>query len=334
MKLKVGIIGLGYWGPNYLRNFIRHEQTDVLWGCDLSEATLKKIANIFPQVKLTKDYLDIINDPSVDIVAIATPPKTHYKIALATLKSGKNVLVAKPLATKTSEVQALIKIAEEKGLLLHCDLTYLYTGAINEIKSDLERNIIGQPLYYDSTRTNLGLIQNDINVIWDLAPHDLSIINYCFGFQPQEVYTIGSQHHANSIREEMAHITIKYTNNFIAHIHVSWISPVKLRTILIGGTKKMIFYDDVQPDEKIRIYDKSVTFQTENITTAKPVYRNGNIVIPKLKNEEALFVEINDLVEQINKKKINYKNANLNVEIITLLEACDESLRKNKPVNV
>lgn len=332
MAIKVGVIGLGYWGPNYIRNFIRHEHTEVLWGCDVSEEASKKIHKIYPQVKLTRSLSNLLNDKSLDLIAIATPPETHYEIIRSALNAGKHVLVAKPLATKSSQARELLKSAEKKGLMLHGDLTYLYTGAVRAIKNLLTKQVIGKPLYYDSIRTNLGLIQKDVNVIWDLAPHDFSIIGFLFGFRPIKISAVGSKHYANSKGEEMAHITINYTNNFISHIHISWLSPVKLRTTLIGGTEKMIFFDDVQPDEKVKIYDKGVSISAESVTPFKPVYRSGDVIIPKLDQEEALYLEVEDIVNQVEGARISYANAQLNLDIIELLEACDQSLKENKPV--
>lgn len=332
MRLKVGVIGLGYWGPNYVRNFINHDKTEVIWACDFSQKSLKKIAKQYPHLKLTTNYKEILDDNEINLIAIATPPDTHYKIARDCLLAGKHVLVAKPLATKSSQARKLLNLAKERNLLLHCDLTYLYTGAVRSIKNLIKNNTIGEPLYYDSTRSNLGLIQKDVNVVWDLAPHDLAILNFCFNLKPQKIFCTGSKHHGNNTEEEMAHITIHYANNFIAHIHVSWISPVKLRTILIGGTKKMIFYNDVEPDEKIKIYDKGVSVPPETITTAKPIYRSGNVIIPKLDNEEALLVEINENANQIIKERLNYDNAEMSIEMINLLELCDKSLKTGKPI--
>ncbi len=332
MKLNVGVIGLGYWGPNYVRNFMAHFKTDVISACDLSEKLLQKIGKHYPHLKLTTDYKELLKDTKINLIAIATPPETHYEIAKNALLAGKHVLIAKPLATKSSQAKQLVKIAKENKLLLHCDLTYLYTSAVKTIRDLIQNKNIGEPLYYDSTRSNLGLIQKDVNVIWDLAPHDLSILSFCFDLKPEKVFCTGSKHHGANTKEEMAHITIYYPHNFIAHIHVSWISPVKLRTILIGGSKKMIFYNDVEPHEKIKLYDKGVSISPESITTSKPIYRSGNIVIPKLNNEEALYLEIEEISDQIRKNQISYTNAKLNIDIINLLEKCDESLKKGKTI--
>lgn len=333
MKIKTAVIGLGYWGPNYVRNFIGHDKTDVEMVCDVSETALRKISKLYPFIKQTNNYQNILDDKNISLVAIATPPQTHYKIALDVLKSRKHVMVAKPLAMNSQDAEKLITLAKANELLIHCDLTYLYTSAVQTIKELVQNHsVIGTPLYYDSVRSNLGLIQQDVNVIWDLAPHDLAILNHCFDYRPVKLFCTGSKHHGDSTREEMAHITINYSNNFIAHIHVSWISPVKLRTIFIGGTKKMIFYNDVEPDEKVKIYDKGVNLPTNLVTPFKPVYRSGKIVIPKLDNEEALYFEIDEIIKQILNKKITYQNAKMNREIISLLEACDKSIKKNKPI--
>ena len=334
MKISVGVIGLGYWGPNYLRNFYRQEQTEVVWGCDSSEAVLAKTHRAYPYLKLSKNYQELINDSKLDCIAVATPPKSHFKIVKESLLAGKHVLVAKPMATNSFDAQELLKIAKKKNLLLHGDLTYLYSGAVKSIKNMITGNIIGKPLYFDSIRTNAGPIRDDASVIWDLAPHDLSIIDFLFNFAPKKIIAVGSRHYKNSTMEEMAHISINYSNNFVAHIHLSWLSPVKLRMISIGGTSKMVFFDDVQMDEKVKIYDNKTNIPNEEITPFKPFYRSGNIIIPKLENEEALFLEIKDVVNQIARKKKDYQNSKLNIKIIKLLEACDQSLKKNQAINL
>lgn len=332
MQLKVGIVGLGYWGPNFIRNFIRHKKSDIVWVCDLSQKALDKVNNFYPHIKQTKKIEDILNDPSVNLIMIVTPPESHFELAKLALEHNKHVIVAKPMTTNSKKAIQLLKLAKKKKLLLYGDLTYLHTEAVGFIKNYLDKGKIGNPLYYDSTRSNLGLIQKDVNVIWDLAPHDFAIIDYCFGLEPKKIFASASKHYGNGNNEEMAHITITYENNFIAHVHVSWLSPIKLRTILIGGTRKMIMYNDVEPDEKIKIYDRGVDIDTEDITYIKPIYRSGNAIIPQLQNEEAIFHEINDIVKILSEKKISYVNAELNIKIVKMLEACDKSLRTGKPV--
>ncbi|OGM26081.1 hypothetical protein A3D01_04945 [Candidatus Woesebacteria bacterium RIFCSPHIGHO2_02_FULL_39_13] len=334
-KINVGVIGLGYWGPNYVRNFLRQMEVDHLWACDTSDSALEKTQNLYPQVSSTNDYRQLLKNGSIDCIAVATPPNTHYKITKAALSSGKHVLVAKPLTTKSQHAVDLLKIAKKNNLFLSCDLTFLYTSAVNIIKKNLENKVIGEPLYYDSIRTNLGLIQHDVNVIWDLAIHDFSILSYLFiNYKPKRIFAIASKHFKNSGKEEIAHITIEYNKNFIVHIHVSWLSPVKMRTIIIGGTNKMILFDDIQPDEKIKIYDKGVDIPSPSITTFKPIYRSGDVFIPKVENEEALFIEIKEFINNIKKGKHIYDNAEKSLDIIRLLEACDKSLKQNKIINL
>jgi predicted dehydrogenase len=330
--IKVGVIGLGYWGPNFVRNFIRNPQTEIVWACDVSLKAREEIQRYYPQIKLTADYQEILQDPTVNLVMVVTPPETHFQIARDVLEANKNVLIAKPITINSKEAQKLLSIAKQKQLLIYGDLTYLYTGAVKYIKSSIRKDSIGKPLYYDSTRANLGLIQKEVNVIWDLAPHDFSIIDACFGLKPVKVFATASKHYQGSKNYEMAHITINYTDGFIAHIHVSWLSPIKMRTVLIGGSKKMIYFDDVEPDEKIKIYDKGIDVSNEDITYMKPVYRSGDVIIPKLKVEEAIYLEIDEIVSQILKKKLNYENAELNIRIVKLLEACDKSIKTGKPV--
>lgn len=333
-KVKVGVIGLGYWGPNYVRNFHWHPESEVVWVCDLSEQSLDKIKQQYPFVKAISNYLEILEDPTIDLVAIATPPKTHYQIARDSLKAGKHVMIAKPLTTKLATAKDLLKIAKEKRLLIHGDLTYLYAGSIKAIEEFLDRNLIGDVLYYDSVRSNAGPIRDDASVIWDLAPHDLSIIDHLFKLKPLTVLAVGSKFHQQSTTEELAHVTITYTRNFVAHIHLSWLSPVKLRTTYIAGTRKMILFDDVEMDEKIKVYDNKNTLPKERITYDRPFYRSGDIVIPKLDHTEALYIEAGQIIDQIKNKKISYESAQMNIRVIEILEACDKSLKGGRSVSL
>lgn len=331
MKLKGGIIGLGYWGPNYIRNFSNHLQVEITWLCDISEKALKKNKKEYPNIRSTKNYFDLLQDPSLDFVAIATPPETHFPIARAFLEKGVHVFIAKPLTTSLSHAKTLAKIAKKKKTVLFTDLTYIYTKAVRFIQKYIEREKLGKPYYYDSIRSNLGLIQKDVNVIWDLTPHDLAILDFCFGFTPQKVFATASIHH-NTKTEEMAHITITYTNNFVAHIHVSWLSPVKLRTISIGGSKKMIYFNDVEQDEKVKIYNKGVEITSSDITPFKPIYRSGDIFTPNIPIGEALAEEIKEFINLLAKKELSFENIERNLRIIQILEACDLSIRSGKPV--
>lgn len=333
MKLNVGVIGLGYWGPNFVRNFINQKYCQVIWGCDLANDNLDKIHKLYPHLKLTKNFSFLLKDNTIDLIAIATPPETHYQIVKAALENNKHILVTKPLTTKLAHAQNLLKIAKQKKLLLHCDSTYLYTPAVNIIKKIIDNGDIGKPLYYDSTRSNFGLIQKNVNVIWDLLPHDLSIIGFCFNLKPNKVFVTASKLLQDSSQEEIAHIAISYSQNFSAHIHLSWLSPVKLRTILIGGTQKMILFDDLQPIKKVKIFDKGVKL-VKHHNIFKPIYKEGGVDIPKVKNKEPLLSEVNSVISKIRLGNIDYYNASLNTQIVNILEHCDKSLRQNTWITI
>ena len=330
--INVAVIGLGYWGPNFVRNFIRHPDFEIKWACDVSENALTKIHQLFPQIQLTQNYQDILEDVSVDLVMIVTPPETHFEIAKMALKHQKQVIIAKPITLRSKQARMLLKLAQKQQLLLYGDLTYLYTGAVEYLQKFIKNGRLGIPLYYDSTRTNLGLLQKEVNVMWDLAPHDLAIIDYCFKIFPKKILATASHNFKASKNFEMAHITLEYDNGFTAHIHVSWVSPIKLRTVLIGGSNKMIFFDDIEPDEKIRIYDKGIDISEDDITYMKPIYRNGDVLIPKLSNEEAIYQELDEVAKQLKSKKISYENALMNIRIVEILEACDKSIRSGKKI--
>lgn len=331
-RLRVGVVGLGYWGPNYVRNFFAHPKVELIWACDLVDKNVNKLKAFYPQLKFTKKIEDLLNDQDLDCIAIATPPQAHYNLTKAALLANKHTFVAKPLTKTSKETAELINLAKAKKKLLYGDLTYLFSGAVVKIKELMSKDVIGKPLYYDSTRTNLGIIQGNVNVIWDLVPHDLSIIDYCLGLKPERVLAISSKH-INPKTEELAHVIVNYSGNFVAHIHVSWISPVKTRTITIGGTKRMIYFDDIQVIEKIKIYNKGI-IMPEDISTSNPTYRSGDILIPKIDDTEALFMEIDHFIKETAREKISYANAKQNYQIIKVMEACNRSLREGVPVNV
>ncbi len=331
-KLQVGVIGLGYWGPNYVRNFHNHPKSQVTWACDLSDTFLQKIQHQYPLVKLTKNFQDLLDDESLDLIAIATPPKSHFKIGSLALKAGKHIILAKPLTTNFSDAQNLFILAKKKKLLLQSDLTYLYSEPLRIIKQEIDKNKLGKPVFFDSIRANAGPIRDDANVIWDLAPHDLAILDYLFGLLPTSVLATGSKHYSKSTTEEIAHIVLTYPDNFTADIHLSWLSPVKMRSIIISGTKEMIHFDDAHPDEKVRIYDSQIIDVHEKNSARKLYYKNGNILISKLDNKEALYTEIDQIINYILNNSINYQNAELSLRVIKILELCDRSLSENKHI--
>ncbi|OGE34550.1 hypothetical protein A3C32_04370 [Candidatus Daviesbacteria bacterium RIFCSPHIGHO2_02_FULL_41_14] len=333
-KIKVGVVGLGYWGPNYVRNFHKHPQVDTVYCCDLSESALLKIKHHYPLLHITKNYQDLIDNPEIDIIAIATPPISHFKIASDALKAGKHVLLAKPLTTNLSDAKELLRLAKKGGLLMHSDLTYLYSNPVNYIKDAVDKDKLGKPVFYDSIRSNAGPIRNDANVIWDLAPHDLAILDHIFHLKPKSVLATGSKHYKKSTTEEMAHIALTFPNDFVAHIHMSWLSPVKMRAITLSGTKQMIHFDDVQPEDKIRVYDSQIIEVKEKSSARKLFYRNGDVLIPKLKTDEALFIEFDEIINQILNDKIDYLNAKISLGVIEILEACDRSIKEKRLIRL
>lgn len=332
--LGVAVVGCGYWGPNLIRNFYENEQVQLVAVCDLDPNKLRKIGRRYPNVVLETDFEALLDNPSVDAVAIATPVHTHYPMAQKALQAGKHVLVEKPISMNSQQCLELIELAQNKGLVLMVDHTFVYHGAVRRMKQELESGNLGELLYFDSVRINLGLFQSDINVIWDLAPHDLSIMNYLIGKQPVSVHASGSCHAGNGL-EDIAYITIHFEDNVIAHFHVSWLSPVKARKILVGGTEKMMVYDDLEPMEKLRIYDKGITMaqpQSEEERYASLVgYRIGDMMTPVLDLTEALKVEIAHFVDCALNGKTPLTDGRAGLRIVQILEATNESLRTGQP---
>lgn len=326
--LNVGIIGVGYWGPNIIRNFAASKNARVVSCADLKRERLDFIAARYPTIKSTTDFMEIINDPGVDAVAICTPVFTHFEIAQAALNAGKHVLVEKPMTSTTAQAQELINLAERRKRVLMVDHTFLFTGAVMKIKETIESGQVGDIMYFDSVRVNLGLFQHDINVIWDLAPHDISIMNYLIDEEPEAVVATGSDHIGNGL-EDVAYLTVYYPNRLIAHIHVNWLSPVKIRQTLIGGSKKMIVWDDNSPSEKIKIYDKGI----EVVQTADQIYntliqyRTGDIYCPKVPQLEALAVEAEHFIDCIENGAAVKSGGDLGYRVVQILEASERSIK-------
>jgi predicted dehydrogenase len=325
--LKVGVIGYGYWGPNIVRNFHGLSDCKIVAVCDKSPEALKHVMATYSDIKCTHDAQDIFMSKTIDAVAIVTPVSTHYELARQCLDNGKHVFVEKPFTATVAQAEALIERADKKHLTLMVDHTFLFTGAVRKMKELIDQKTLGTLHYYDSVRVNLGLFQHDINVLWDLAPHDLSIMDYLIETPPEAVIAIGASH-VNGL-EDVAYITIYFPNNTIAHIHVNWLSPVKVRTTLIGGEHKMLVWNDLAADEKIKVYDKGVS-----VTTKQGVYgllvscRSGDMWAPKVEQTEALRVEAKYFIDCIlhNKKPVNDGEAGR--RIVQLLAAADRSLKK------
>ena len=323
----VGVIGLGYWGPNLLRNFAESEGAALRAVCDLRADRLAMAAARYPGVTATRDVSALLADPSIDAVAIATPVSTHFELAMAALNAGKHVLVEKPLAGASEDGIRLIEEADRRGLVLMVDHTFVYTGAVRKIAALVSSGELGDIYYYDSVRVNLGLFQHDVNVIWDLAVHDLSILDHVLPQRPRAVSATGMSHVAGG-HENIAYLTLFFDNNLIAHIHVNWLAPVKIRRTLIGGSQRMIVYDDLEPSEKIKIYDKGITVSNNPATVYQMLvgYRAGDMWAPRLDVTEALRLEVAHFVECIERGAPPSTDGHSGLRVVRLVEAASQSM--------
>jgi predicted dehydrogenase len=326
--LKFGLIGLGYWGPNLVRNFISTKRCDLVAISDLQASRLENIKINYPGISTYTNADDIIKNKDIEAIIIATPVFSHFQLAKAALENGKHVLIEKPIASSVHEAEILIELALQKNKTLMVDHTFLYTGAVRKIKELVDNGTIGKIKYIDSTRINLGLFQPDINVLWDLAPHDIAILNFITKEKPMAVHAIGICHTGNGI-ENIAYLTLKYEEDMIAHFNCSWTSPVKIRKFLIGGDKKMIVYDDMEPTEKVKLYDTGYDHKSEEDKRRVLVdYRTGDIFVPKLSTTEALIGVANDFIDSITKQTIPVSDANLGLNVVRVLEAAQKSIKQ------
>lgn len=325
--ISLGVIGYGYWGPNLVRNFSEITGSRVVFVSDLSSDRLGLVGARYPRIRTSVNYLDLINNPDVDAVVIATPVSSHFEIAQKALLAGKHVLVEKPMTATAEQGQILIDIALKKNLILMVDHTFVYMGAIRKIKSLIQSGDLGDILYFDSTRVNLGLFQHDVSVVWDLAVHDLSILDYLLGSQPVAVSSTGASH-VRGRPENLAYMTYFFDSPLIAHINVNWLSPVKLRSMLIGGDKKMLFFDDLQPSEKIRVYDSGILVESEPEVIYQTLikYRTGDMFAPKFDTTEALKVEALHFIDCIEHTRVPDTNGEVGLRIVKSLEAATKSL--------
>ena len=329
-EIQVGVIGCGYWGPNLIRNFNENPHTDIRYACDLDLESLNKIKLRYPSVITTRNYCDLLRDEDLQVIAVATPVHTHYKLASEILSAGKHLLIEKPLAASVKEAEKLVNLAQKKNLMLFVDHTFIYTGAVKKMKDFISSGELGNLFYFDSVRVNLGLFQSDVNVVWDLASHDVSIMDHIISDKPKSVVAIGGSHTGGRI-EDLAYVTVKFGGDLIAHFHVNWMSPVKIRRIIIGGSKKMIVFDDLDPAEKIKIYDKGIVFakaDRELIYQNIIQYRIGDMYAPRIDQTEALKVLVDHLVDCIKKKKKPITDGESGLRVVRILEAADKSLKK------
>ena len=325
--INIGIIGYGYWGPNLVRNFNGNKNFNVAKVADCRDERLSALQRIYPNIVTTTNTEDVINDKFIDAVAIATPVFTHYKLAKAALENGKHVILEKPMTSTSQEAEELIELALKKGLSLMVDHTFLYTGAVQKIKQIIDSDAIGNIRYLDSTRINLGLFQPDINVLWDLAPHDISILTHLIKEKPYSLNATGVSHTGNNL-ENIAYLTVNFESGFIAHFNCSWTSPVKIRLILIGGDKKMIVFNDLEPTEKIKIYDTGYNIKNDEDKERLLVdYRSGDIFIPKTPSTEALALMAEDFAQSILNKKNPVSDFNSGLSVVKILEASNLSIK-------
>ena len=324
--VRLGVIGYGYWGPNIVRNFMGQEGADVVAVCDKSAKALGRVRRSHADVPVTADHLELITSTEVDAVAVVTPVWTHFELAKLALQNGKHVFVEKPFTCTTAQAEQLIELAERKNLKIMVDHTFLFTGAVKRIRQFVEDGTLGALYYYDSTRVNLGLFQHDVNVIWDLAPHDLSIMDHLIDAQPEAIVATGANHlngHA-----DVAFMTVYYPNNLIAHINVNWLSPVKVRTTLLGGEKKMLVWNDLEADEKIKVYDRGVQMSSGEAVYQQLVsYRTGDMWSPNVEQVEALKIEAAYFTDCIVENKKPFNDGEAGLRIVRMLEAADDSLQ-------
>lgn len=324
--VRVGVIGFGYWGPNIVRNLNALDNCQLVSVCDKSPAALKRVSRTYPGVHLTTDFSDILRSPDIDAVAVVTPVWTHFELAKAALENGKHVFVEKPFTSTSRQAEELIELASRNNLQIMVDHTFLFSGAVRKIRELVDNRTLGPLYYFDSTRVNLGLFQHDVSVVWDLAPHDLSIMDYIIGEKAEAVVATGGNH-LNGLAD-MAFITVYFPGNFVAHINVNWLSPVKVRTTLIGGRDKMLVWNDLEPDEKIRVYDKGVDIANgEDVHNLLVSYRSGDVWAPKVDATEALRFELGYFLDCVLNNQAPSNDGAAGLRVVRLLEAADQSLK-------
>jgi predicted dehydrogenase len=325
--VRVGVIGYGYWGPNIVRNLAALDGCHLSTICDQNPAAIKRAGRIYPGVRLTTNDSEVLNSPEIDAVAIVTPVWTHYDIAKKALENGKHVFVEKPFTSTSAQAEELIELAGRKNLQIMVDHTFLFGGAVRKIRELVDNGTLGPLYYFDSTRVNLGLFQHDVSVVWDLAPHDLSIMDDLLRQKPEGVVATGGSH-LNGLAD-MAFITVYFPGNLIAHINVNWLSPVKVRTTLLGGKDKMLVWNDLEPDEKIRVYDKGVDISNEQgVRDLLVSYRSGDVWSPKVDGTEALKRELEYFIDCITKNQAPANDGHAGLRVVRLLEAADQSVQE------
>jgi predicted dehydrogenase len=327
----VGLVGYGYWGPNLARNFSAQPDCSLVAVCEKNRSRADLAGRYYPAAQVTTEVDELLANPAVRAVLIAVPVSGHFDIARRAILAGKDVLVEKPLTATAAEAKELIRLAEEHRRVLAVDHTFLFTGAVQKIKQMLDAGTLGSIMYVDAVRINLGLFQHDVNVIYDLAPHDLAIMSYLFDEDPVSVQAMGKSYSGDGI-ESMAYLHLEFPGGLIAHFHFNWLAPVKIRRTLIGGTKQMVVYDDMEPSEKIKVYDKGVVIQQGDIDSIYKTivdYRTGDMVAPKLSHHEALHAEARHFIDCVKNRSKPLADGTAGLRVVRILEAAQESLRGN-----
>lgn len=327
--VSVGVIGCGYWGPNLVRNFAEAPRTRLAGICDINPQRIAGMSKRYPGVMATDSVDELLASPDIDAIAIATPVSSHFDLGMRALRANKHVLIEKPLTTSSEQAYRLIDEADKRNLILMVDHTFVYTGAVRKIKQLVDAGQLGKICYYDSVRVNLGLFQHDIDVIWDLAVHDMAIMDFIFDSRPLTITAAGMNHIAGA-QENIAYITVLFENELIAHINVNWLSPVKMRRTLIGGSRQMIVYDDLDASEKVKVYDKGVTVtgRTESMYKLMIGYRSGDMHAPQLDVTEALRLEAQHFAECIETGQQPVTDGMSGLKVVRMLEAATRSMRQ------
>lgn len=328
--VSIGVVGYGYWGPNVCRNFMTAQNANLVCVVDKLASRRKAAEANLPGVHVSDNFSELLNDKTIDAIAIVTPVESHFSLAMACLKAGKHVWVEKPLAATSQEAERLLAEADRQGKLIHVDHTFVYTGAVRKLKELIDQDALGRLYYYDSIRVNLGLFTDDVDVLWDLAVHDISILSYLISTPPTAVSAQGVAHFEGR-RANTAFMTLYYPDNFVAHINANWLSPIKIRQTLLAGEKKMAVYNDLDPVEKVKIFDSGVQMSGDKseVYNTNVDYRVGDIWVPKLSIREALSLETEHFVDCIINNKKSETDGLAGLDTVRILEATSKSLAAN-----
>ncbi len=337
MNIRIGVIGYGYWGPNLVRNFIKIDKCKIVAISDLSRNRLEIARKLYPFVETTQKSQELLQRKDIDAIVIATPVATHFQLAKEALMHNKHVLIEKPMVETTSQAKELVKLAKENQKILMVDHTFIFTGAVRKIKELINSGEIGEIYYVDSVRVNLGLFQHDVNVLWDLGPHDFSILKYLIPEKPLSVSAFGAVHanYGDKPLENICYVTIKYQNNLIVHFHLNWLSPVKIRRTLIAGSKKMVIYDHLDPDNQVKVFDRGIDVVTpEDRYQTLIQYRTGDMYAPKLDQTEALELVCKHFIQCIFTGQKPITNGEMGFKVVQLLEAAQKSLERGEVIKL